>query len=232
MKYFDASPEHALFPEERRPYQLDGRIDVKDLSYKIEDGTQLLSEINFNLKHGEHMALVGFSGSGKSTLAHCLAQLYKYRSGSICLDGKEISQLSKSDIVRNIGFVSQTPFIFLEDIIEMGMQYPVGTQGDNLSGGQRQKLAIARILLKKPSVMIMDEATSGLDNDSQARIQDLLESRWKANSTLIAVMHRLDIIRQYDLVAVMKDGKIVEMGAYEDLMRRQGILYDLVTGQK
>jgi ABC-type bacteriocin/lantibiotic exporter with double-glycine peptidase domain len=114
----------------------------------------------------------------------------------------------------------------------MGMQYSVGTKGDNLSGGQRQKLAIARIFLKNPAVMIMDEATSGLDNDSQARIQDLLETQWKGKSTLIAVVHRLDIIKNYDSVGVMKGGKIIEMGTYDELMAKQGVLSELVDGKK
>jgi ABC-type dipeptide/oligopeptide/nickel transport system ATPase component len=121
---------------------------------------------------------------------------------------------------------------FLEDIVEMGMQYPVGTNGDNLSGGQRQKLAIARIFLKNPPVMILDEATSGLDNDSQARIQDLLETQWKGKSTLISVVHRLDIIKNYDSVAVMKAGKIVEKGSYDDLIKKQGTLKELVSSEK
>jgi ABC-type phosphate transport system ATPase subunit len=121
---------------------------------------------------------------------------------------------------------------FLEDIIKMGMQHSVGTKGDNLSGGQRQKLAIARIFLKNPSILIMDEATAGLDNESQARIQDLLETQWKGKSTLIAVVHRLDIIKNYDSVAVMKDGKIIEKGDYYTLMEKQGTLYELVSGEK
>ena len=121
---------------------------------------------------------------------------------------------------------------FLEDIIEMGMQYPVGTKGDNLSGGQRQKLAIARIFLKKPPVLIMDEATSGLDNESQARIQGLLETQWKGKSTLIAVVHRLDIIKNYEHIAVMKAGKIVEMGTYDELMGKKGTLFELATGKR
>jgi ABC-type multidrug transport system fused ATPase/permease subunit len=106
------------------------------------------------------------------------------------------------------------------------------SKGDNLSGGQRQKLAIARIFLKNPSILIMDEATAGLDNESQARIQDLLESHWKGKSTLIAVVHRLDIIKNYDRIAVMKDGKIIEMGAYDELMDKQGVLRELVDGKK
>jgi ABC-type multidrug transport system fused ATPase/permease subunit len=120
----------------------------------------------------------------------------------------------------------------LEDILAMGMQYRVGSKGENLSGGQRQKLAIARILLKEPKVLVMDEATSGLDNESQSRIQSLLETQWKDKSTLIAVVHRLDIIRNYDKIAVMKAGKIIEMGTYEELMDQHGVLRELVDGKK
>ena len=116
----------------------------------------------------------------------------------------------------------------LETIVDIGMHYNVGSKGDNLSGGQRQKLAIARVFLKAPRVLIMDEATSALDNKSQARIQNLLETRWKRKSTLIAVAHRLDTIRKFDKIAVMKAGKIIEMGGYDDLIARKGALYELV----
>jgi ABC-type multidrug transport system fused ATPase/permease subunit len=116
----------------------------------------------------------------------------------------------------------------LEAIVDIGMHYNVGSKGDNLSGGQRQKLAIARVFLKAPRVLIMDEATSALDNKSQARIQNLLETRWKRKSTLIAVAHRLDTIRNFDKIAVMKAGKIIEMGGYDELIARKGALYELV----
>jgi ABC-type phosphate transport system ATPase subunit len=116
----------------------------------------------------------------------------------------------------------------LETIIEIGMYFQVGSKGDKLSGGQRQKLAIARAFLKNPKILIMDEATSALDNTSQARIQNLLETRWKKKSTVISVVHRLDTIKNYDRVAVMKAGKILEMGTYDELMARKGQLYELV----
>jgi ABC-type oligopeptide transport system ATPase subunit len=116
----------------------------------------------------------------------------------------------------------------LETIIEIGMHYQVGTKGDKLSGGQQQKLAIARIFLKHPRILIMDEATSALDNTSQARIQNLLETRWKKKSTVISVVHRLDTIKNYDHVAVMKAGKILEIGTYDELIARKGMLYELV----
>ena len=116
----------------------------------------------------------------------------------------------------------------LETIVEIGMHYNVGGKGEKLSGGQRQKLAIARAFLKSPRLLIMDEATSALDNASQARIQNLLETRWKRKSTLVAVVHRLDTIRKFDRIAVMKAGKIIEMGAYDELIARKGALYELV----
>jgi ABC-type transport system involved in cytochrome bd biosynthesis fused ATPase/permease subunit len=120
----------------------------------------------------------------------------------------------------------------LETIVEIGMEFQVGSKGDRLSGGQRQKLAIARVFLKAPEVLIMDEATSALDNNSQSRIQGLLDSRWKGKSTLIAVVHRLDIIKGYDKIAVMKAGRIGEIGTYEELMNRKGMLYELIYGKK
>jgi ABC-type multidrug transport system fused ATPase/permease subunit len=119
----------------------------------------------------------------------------------------------------------------LETIIAIGLHYDVGDKGDNLSGGQRQKLAIARAFLKNPPMLIMDEATSALDNKSQTRIQNLLETRWKNRSTVIAVVHRLDIIKNFDRVAVMKAGKIIEMGTYDELIARKGALYEL-AGKK
>ncbi|MFQ6078315.1 MAG: ABC transporter ATP-binding protein/permease [Thermodesulfobacteriota bacterium] len=522
MEYFDVEPEHALVPEGREPYELEGSLEVKDLSFVTEDGIRLIDGMSFSLKRGEHLALVGFSGSGKSTLAQCIGQLYRYTGGHVLIDQKEVSDLTKSDMVHNIGFVAQAPFIFngtieenllyscsslieedgtgrgdtmpslddiievlqqtgifadvlrfglnailvpdqhkdlvsqlvrvrekfqrdfgkaladyveffdenhylyysaisenltfgtsnresfadrnlcrneyfleflreadltrpllslgaelskktvdivgnlppdkaffeqspigpdeldeyktlvehlkekklhqlsaqdregllelalrftpgrhkmiglpdmlerlilegralfrerisaddpeaispfqmshyirsqtilnnilfgktktekpeaqekinqsiiqlligedlLETVVEIGMQFQVGSKGDRLSGGQRQKLAIARAFLKVPRILIMDEATSGLDNNSQARIQNQLDTRWKGKSTVIAVVHRLDITKTYDRIAVLKAGKIIEMGTYDELINRRGVLHELVLGKK
>lgn len=121
---------------------------------------------------------------------------------------------------------------FLEDIAKIGMQYQVGTMGDRLSGGQRQKLAIARVLLKDPNIIIMDEATSALDNKSQTRIQRLLERRYKGKKTVMAVVHRLDILNSFDKIAVMKAGKLVEFGRFDELIKARGLLYELVYGRQ
>jgi len=519
MEYFDVKAEHEIEPRDRDVLELEGSVEVKDLSFVTDTGIHLLDGINMSLKPGEHLALVGFSGSGKSTLALCIGQLYKYTSGSVMIGDKEVSGLTKKDMINNIGFVAQNPFIFdgtieenilyscraqvgdngqaesnpkmptlddtiavlhqtgifvdvlrfglnailthdkhaelvdaivrirknfqqdygaeladyveffdenqylyhssvagnltfgapnksefssqnlakneyflnfldtadltrpllslgsnlcrqtvdilgnlppdavffeqspisadeledfkvleehlrkkrlheldgedrhkllelalrftpgthkmaalpeilemlilegralwhekiaeddpeaftfyqmseyiysqtilnniffgktktserraqeiidqsiiqllieedlLEAIIEIGMHYQVGTKGDRLSGGQQQKLAIARIFLKAPRILIMDEATSALDNKAQTRIQNLLETRWKKKSTVVSVVHRLDTIKNYDKVAVMKAGKILEMGTYDELIARKGMLYELV----
>ena len=119
----------------------------------------------------------------------------------------------------------------LEAIIQIGLQYQVGTRGDKLSGGQRQKLAIARVFLKHPRMLILDEATSALDNASQSRIQNLLETQLKKKTSVIAVVHRLDIVKNYDKIAVMKSGKIEEIGTYSELMDRKGLLYELAGGK-
>jgi ABC-type bacteriocin/lantibiotic exporter with double-glycine peptidase domain len=120
----------------------------------------------------------------------------------------------------------------LEAILKIGMQFQVGSKGDRLSGGQRQKIAIGRAFLKTPNVLIMDEATSALDNRSQARIQSLLDSHWKGKTTLVAVVHRLDIIKGYDQIGVMKSGKIEEIGNYDELIAKKGLLYELVAGKR
>jgi ABC-type bacteriocin/lantibiotic exporter with double-glycine peptidase domain len=120
----------------------------------------------------------------------------------------------------------------LEEIVDIGLNFQVGSMGDKLSGGQKQKLAISRAFLKPTPLIIMDEATSALDNKSQTRIQRLIESRWKGTNTLISVVHRLDIIKDFDKVAVMKSGEIVEVGPYDELMEKKGSLYELVMGNR
>ena len=114
--------------------------------------------------------------------------------------------------------------------MEQGLEFQVGSKGDRLSGGQKQKIGLLRALLKKTPILILDEATASLDNASQARIQDLLCHELRGKSTLIAVVHRLEMVRGFDRIAVMKGGRIVEMGRYEELMSQGGLFYELAGG--
>lgn len=119
----------------------------------------------------------------------------------------------------------------LDEVMHIGLGFEVGSKGDRLSGGQKQKLAIARAFLKDTPILIMDEATASLDNTSQARIQGLLENEFKGNKTVIAVIHRLDLTPAYDRIIVLKAGKIVEQGTYNELMARKGDFYELARAE-
>lgn len=521
MNFFNVDAPYAMTSDKREPFELGTTIQVKNLTLETDEGVKLLNDINLTIEPGEHVALVGFSGSGKSTLALCLAQLYQYTSGHAYIGGREIYELTKEDMKKNIGLVSQSPFIFdgtikdnlmysytalhgedcvlngdcepkldelvhvlqqsglfvdvlrfglntiippesektipiiismrenfqkqfgdtveewveffdekrflthasigeniifgspisdrytgsnllknkfflkflndadltrplislgkeialqtvdvlqnishdkiffektplkikefdhyellireiknkdlhqltksqnialmdlalrfspakhpiasipefminlilegrylfreriketdpnalaffkndqyihsqtifnnilfgipksgspgiqekinqqmvalligedfLEQMIEIGMEFTVGTKGNRLSGGQKQKLAIARIFLKSPPIVILDEATSALDNTSQKRIQNVLSRMWKGKNTLISVVHRLDIVKEYDKVVFLKAGKILELGSYNELMEKKEHFYELVNEQR
>lgn len=120
----------------------------------------------------------------------------------------------------------------LDDIMDLGLDFCVGSKGDRLSGGQRQKIAIARAFLKETPILILDEATASLDNLSQARIQQYLEKELGGKVTVIAVLHRLDMTPAYDRIMVLKNGEVLESGKFEELMRNQGAFHELFHGQK
>ncbi len=514
---FDLQPEFALRPQGRDPYQLQGKIEIKDMSFEGEGHIRLLDKISIDLEAGDQLAVVGLSGSGKSTLAMVISQLYRYGEGRVLVDGHELKELSKADVSLNTGYVAQYPFIFegtikanllyacqalariaphqaateptpeqivamiehvglredivrfglntvigenerpeivseilrlrhlfqerwqaelagsieffvehkflehsdiraniifgysrrdgdrddsmrtsrllvdfleqaglleplvqlgagaarrtvsllkdlrgdsfffkqspipqerldryievvkhldkgaslsekdreallwlalrfvpgrhkmvsitpefkerilearkafrryvrdhdpdafdfydpeqylygrslieniifgslfaerpderdrlfkrivellkenslFESVIELGLDFNVGSKGDRLSGGQKQRIALARIFLKQPRILVLDEATASLDAASQHRVLSYLAQHFKGRSTIIAVVHRLETIRDFEKVAVMQAGRIVEMGSYRQLMERKGLFYELVQG--
>jgi putative ABC transport system ATP-binding protein len=138
----------------------------------------------------------------------------------------------KEDIiqVRDIAWNAFREHGLLNKILNIGLQFDVGSQGSRLSGGQQQKIAIARGLLKETPVLILDEATSGLDNESQARIQNLLTHKYRGKVTVISIIHRLDLAPSYDRILVMKDGTIIEEGSFGALMEQKGAFYTLAKG--
>ncbi|QJB55662.1 ABC transporter ATP-binding protein/permease [Pseudodesulfovibrio sp. zrk46] len=120
----------------------------------------------------------------------------------------------------------------LEPVAAMGLEFEVGSMGDRLSGGQRQKIALARTFLKDPAILILDEATAALDNKSQGRVQNIITNNLKGKSTVLAVIHRLDMLPYYDKIVVLKAGKIVEQGGYDELLEKKGSLYTLIHGRE
>ncbi len=144
--------------------------------------------------------------------------------GSAKKDNEDILKL------RRIAWKTFKQYGLLNEVLQIGLEFNVGSQGSKLSGGQQQKLAIARGLLKKTPVLILDEATSGLDNKSQARVQSLLSSKYRNRTTVLAIIHRLDLAKEYDRIVVLKEGTVVEEGSYQTLMEQQGIFYRLIKG--
>jgi ABC-type multidrug transport system fused ATPase/permease subunit len=127
-----------------------------------------------------------------------------------------------------------TDLLIQEDLVEVmnaGLDFEVGSKGDRLSGGQKQKVALARAFLKEPSILILDEATASMDNASQAHIQRFIETQVKGKNTIVAVIHRLDMLPSYDKILVMRLGRVVESGTYEELMNAKGVFHGLVHGK-
>ena len=229
------------------------KITFDKVNFSYADGTDVLRNINFTIHAGEVVALVGPSGAGKSTLADLLPRFYRLVSGSIMIDGKDISTIKLSSLRSIMGIVTQETILFNDTvfnniayglegcsmdsvtraakaanahnfIIEMkdGYNTVIGDRGIRLSGGQSQRLAIARALLKNPKILILDEATSSLDAESEALVQDAIDRLVRGRTTLV-IAHRLSTIRNADRIVVIRDGVICQAGKHEELIGEEGI---------
>ncbi|MDW7771558.1 MAG: ABC transporter ATP-binding protein/permease [Desulfobulbaceae bacterium] len=166
----------------------------------------------------------------KDFVAFCPTEyLYRHSLKDNILFGGTIKESADVDRLYEIAMDTFSREGLLDEVLDIGLDFEVGSKGDRLSGGQKQKIAIARALLKDTPILIMDEATAGLDNQSQAMIQNLIETRYKGHKTIIAVIHRLDMTPAYDRIIVLKAGTIIEQGTYEELMARKGAFYELVN---
>ena len=222
------------------------------------EGTDVLKDVSFSITAGENVAIVGKSGSGKSTLVRLLLGFETPKRGSITFDGQDLAELALPSVRSQMGVVLQNGQLMTGDIytnivgtrmltqddaweaaeaagiaediadMPMGMQTVISEGSSNISGGQRQRLLIARALVGKPAILIFDEATSALDNRSQAIVTRSLD---KLKATRIVVAHRLSTIRQCDRIIVMDDGAIAEMGSFDELVAKGGLFADLVKRQ-
>ena len=226
-----------------------------------KNNSNVLNNVSFEIDKGQFVGIVGESGSGKSTLMKLLSRLYSPNFGKVKIDDYDIDKVELYSLRRQIGIVPQEPILFSgtvmdnisltqadasnDEIIKAaklaeahdfimnlpnGYSTEVGERGSSLSGGQRQRIAIARTLLNKPNILILDEATSALDYNTEKKLCDNLINNLK-NNTVFFITHRLATIKNSDLIIVMHDGKLDEMGSYKKLMSNKGRYYALESQQ-
>ncbi|EPI51260.1 ABC transporter ATP-binding protein [Gardnerella vaginalis] len=232
-------------------------IVLRDVSYSYDADRKVLKNVNLTLQAGKSYAIVGPSGAGKSSLINLLMGYYKDYEGSVQLNNHELSNVSKSSLYDKTTLMQQSVFMFdasildnitlfkpfqdaevdrvihlagLDDLISAkGKDYQCGENGSHLSGGEKQRIAIARSLLKKSEILLVDEATSALDNETSANVtQSILDLQ---GILRLVVTHRLDAnsLKQYDEILVMKSGELIERGSFEELMNQKAYFYSLYT---
>jgi ATP-binding cassette, subfamily B, bacterial HlyB/CyaB len=250
----ETEPEEDLHKQPRQkllPIQGNIRFENVTFRYNQENHANILENLNFKVKPGQMVALVGRSGSGKTTISKLLLGLYPPTEGKIFIDGQDITNISLRSLRQQVGVVDQDTFLFggtirenislgypsatLEEIIEaarlagadefikklpMNYETQIGEGGGMLSGGQRQRIAVARALLGNSRLLILDEATSHLDTESERIIQKNLNTILQERTTFV-IAHRLSTIRQADLILVLDQGMLIESGTHEELMAKK-----------
>ena len=238
-----------------------GELIFNDVSFAYEENKEVIHNIDFKATSGSVIALVGSSGSGKSTIAGLSATFLNPQSGTITIDGNDVSKVKLHSFRKHLGVVLQDEFLFegtvreniifprpeatedqvqaavkaayvneFTDRFEEGLETLIGERGVKLSGGQRQRIAIARAILADPKIIILDEATSNLDTESETFIQKSLNTLMKDRTTLV-IAHRLSTIQQANQILVIEEGKIVEEGIHDELIAKKGRYFDLYTYQ-
>lgn len=235
----------------------EGRLEFRYVHFSYEEGNPVLKDVNFVIKPGEMVAVVGATGAGKSTLVNLIERFYDPDEGTVTLDGMDIREITKDELRSNIGLVMQDVFIFSGNVINNislgredisiddidraseeanakwfidklpgGLYHELSEGGTTLSGGERQLLSFARALAYRPKILILDEATSSVDPETERLIQEAI-NRMTSNRTTLVVAHRLSTIRKADRIIVMHHGRIREQGNHDELMAIKGIYYKL-----
>ena len=240
--------------------KINGKIEFNHVSFEYKKDNEVLKDITLKISKGQVIAFVGSSGAEKSTMMSLILKFISPKIGDIYIDDKNIRSISSIDIRSNIALVQQQPFLFsgrIIDVIKMGRNYSeedviksakianahefilklpskyetnITERGSNFSGGQIQRLAIARAILGNPSILLLDEATSALDSDSEAEVQKGLNQAMN-NRTVIIVAHRLSTTQGADKIVVFDKGKIVDSGKHIDLFNKNGIYKELCEKQ-
>lgn len=239
----------------------DGKVDIEDVYFSYEPDQQLIEDFNLHVKQGQRVAIVGPTGCGKTTLINLLMRFYDVNSGKIKVSGHDIKEMTRHSLRKNYGMVLQEtwlkngtirdnicmgrPEATDEEIIEAakathahsfikrlpnGYDTVITEDGGNLSQGQKQLLCITRVMLCLPPMLILDEATSSIDTRTEIKIQKAFLKMMQGRTSFI-VAHRLSTIRDADVILVMKDGKIIEQGRHEELLKENGFYANLYNSQ-
>ena len=251
-----AEPEKPACPEEVK-----GGVEIRDLKFSYVPEKPLIADFNLNVEPGQRIAIVGPTGCGKTTFINLLMRFYDPDGGEILLDGVNTMDMDRRELRRNIGMVLQDTWLKAGTIREniamgkpdatdaeivaaakqahahsfikrlpQGYETVIGESGGNLSQGQKQLLCIARVMLCLPPMLFLDEATSSIDTRTEARIQKAFDTMMKGRTSFI-VAHRLSTIQEADLILVMRDGRIVEQGKHEELLKKRGFYEQLYRSQ-
>ena len=240
--------------------KIQGKIEFKKVYFEYKKGNRVLENINLEISPGKVTAFVGSSGAGKSTMMSLILKFIEPNDGEIFIDNKNLKSLKTKNIRTKIAIVQQQPYLFsgkIIDIIKMGRNFSEGEviesakianahnfiknlpnkyntriseRGSNFSGGQIQRIAIARAVLGNPSILLLDEATSALDAESESEVQEALHMAMK-NRTVIVIAHRLATTQEADKIVVFDKGKIVDIGKHLDLLNKKGIYKELCEKQ-
>ena len=261
FEYFDMPVEIQNAEDAVTPAKADGNVEFRNVEFSYTPERKILKDINFELKSGNSIAIVGPSGSGKSTIINLIPRLYDVCGGQVTFDGVDVRKLDLEFLRENIGIVSQETYLFNgtirenllyakpdateEELIEAckkaniyefiqnqekGLDAVVGNRGLKLSGGEKQRISIARVLLKNPALFIFDEATSALDSISESKIQEAIDPIIHSRTSIL-IAHRLSTILAADEILVIKDGVIAERGVHFDLVKAGGTYAELYETQ-
>ncbi len=252
----DAEP--AVVQTASKPvYHLHGDVRLENVWFRYTEKEQVLRDFSLHIPAGETVAIVGHTGAGKTSIARLIARFYEFQKGQILIDGRDIRTLDLQSYRRQLGIVSQMPFLFSGTVLENiryarqeapekeiialarrigegewletfpnGMETEVGERGGWLSMGQRQLVALMRVLVQRPAIFILDEATASVDPFTEWQIQQAIETIMKETTSII-IAHRLSTVKASDRIIVMRKGEIIEEGNHEHLMALNGYYAEL-----
>ena len=240
---------------------ISGKVDFENVTFSYDKKTPVLKNINLHINPGETIALVGPTGAGKTTIINLLTRFYDIDEGLIKIDGTDIRKINRKSLRSSLGIVLQDAYLFSESVREnirygrldasdeeveeaaklanahkfikrlpQGYDTVLSEEASNLSQGQRQLITIARAILANPSILILDEATSSVDTRTELHIQEAMLNLMKGRTSFV-IAHRLSTIRDADQIVVINDGKIIEKGKHDELLKQRGFYYNLYMTQ-